>query len=86
MASDGAPWNLVLGGGVGLVPLGSSGAKGQGKGDGKGKDKSARFDLDGYVLVDPMGNQQKQASEAAGATPRHVPRQRSSLSAPCDLG
>ena len=37
MACDGAPWNLVLGGGVGMIPLGSPGAKGKGKGDGKGK-------------------------------------------------
>ena len=59
MACDGAPWKFVLGGGVGMVPLGSPGAKGKGKGDGKGKGKSARYDLDGYVLVDPMGNQQK---------------------------
>ena len=71
MASDGAPWSLVLGGGVGLVPLGSPGAKGQRKRDGKGEGKSARFDLDGYVLVDPMGNQQRLTNKQAKQLARH---------------
>ena len=71
MACDGAPWNFVLGGGVGMVPFGSPGAKGKGKGDGKGKGKSARNDLDGYVLMDPMGNQQKLTNKQAKQLARH---------------
>ena len=71
MACDGAPGNFVVGGGVAMVPLGSPGAKGEGKGDGKGKGKSARNDLDGYVLVDPMGNQQKLTNKQAKQLARH---------------